>query len=98
MERLNISRAKQQYDESSTGQSHVLLFRPAYIQPLHGIQSKTRLYRVLLVVTAPLYPLWRVLFPNYVTTTEQLGRAMIQVAKHGASKHILESRDIAAIV
>jgi hypothetical protein len=29
-----------------------------------------------------------------VTTTEQLGRAMLRVAKEGAGKKILESRDI----
>ncbi len=74
------------------------VFRPAFIQPLHGIQSRTKLYRVLLVVFAPFYPLWKVLLPNYVTTTEQLGRAMIKVARQGAPKRVLESRDIVKIV
>ena len=36
-------------------------------------------------------------FPDYVTTTERLGRAMIQVARHGAPKHVLENRDINAL-
>jgi uncharacterized protein YbjT (DUF2867 family) len=76
----------------------VYVFRPAYIQPLHGIQSRTKLYRALFVIAAPLYPLWKALLPNYVTTTEQLGRAMIKVAKHGASKHVLESSDIVKIL
>jgi len=76
----------------------VFVFRPAFIQPLHGIQSRTKLYRVLLTVAAPLYPLWKALFPNYVTTTEQLGRAMLKVAKDGAPKHVLESRDIIKII
>jgi uncharacterized protein YbjT (DUF2867 family) len=73
------------------------VFRPAFIQPLHGIQSRTKLYRVLLRVFAPLYPLWKALLPNYVTTTEQLARAMIKVAQQGAPKHVLESRDIISI-
>lgn len=73
------------------------VFRPAFIQPLHGIQSRTKLYRVLLTVFAPLYPLWKALLPNYVTTTEQLARAMIKVAQQGAPKHVLESRDIISI-
>jgi uncharacterized protein YbjT (DUF2867 family) len=76
----------------------VYVFRPAFIQPLHGIQSRTKLYRVLLTVAAPLYPLWKALLPNYVTTTEQLGRAMLKVAKDGAPKHVLESRDIIKII
>jgi len=73
------------------------MFRPAYIQPLHGIVPKTKLYRVLYAVMAPLYPVWKVLFSKYVTTTEQVGCAMIQVALHGAPKRILEVQDINAI-
>ncbi len=34
------------------------------------------------------------LFPRYVLTTEEIGRAMIHVAKHGAPKPILENLDI----
>jgi hypothetical protein len=29
-----------------------------------------------------------------VTTTEDLGRAMIKIAKQGAPKHVLENQDI----
>jgi uncharacterized protein YbjT (DUF2867 family) len=76
----------------------VYVFRPAYIQPLHGIQSRTKLYRALFVIAAPLYAVWKALLPNYVTTTEQLGRAMIKVAKQGAAKHVLESSDIVEII
>src|SRR5208283_5315358 len=43
------------------------MLRPAYIQPMHGIRSKTRLYRALYAVMAPLYPVWKALFPKYVT-------------------------------
>ena len=70
------------------------MLRPAFIQPMHGIQSKTKLYRALYAVMAPLYPVWKVLFPKYVTTTEQVGRAMIGIAKRGAPKHVLENQDI----
>ena len=70
------------------------MFRPGYIQPLHGITSKTRLYRAAYVVTKPLYPALKRLAPNHVTTTEQLGRAMIAVAVEGARVHVLETRDI----
>jgi uncharacterized protein YbjT (DUF2867 family) len=74
------------------------MFRPGYIQPLHGIASSTRLTRVLYAVTGPLFPVWKRLFPNYVTTTEQLGLAMIHVAKHGAPKRILENQDLASVL
>jgi uncharacterized protein YbjT (DUF2867 family) len=70
------------------------MFRPGAIQPLHGITSKTRLYRAIYVVMGPLFPLWKTLWPNSITTTERLGRAMIEVARHGAPKRVLENRDI----
>jgi len=34
------------------------------------------------------------LAPKYVTTTEQLGRAMIKVARSGYPRAVLESEDI----
>ncbi len=70
------------------------MFRPGFIQPLHGITSKTRLYRGIYAVMGPLYPLWRTVAPKYVTTTEQVGRAMLNVAKRGAAKRVLENADI----
>ena len=45
-------------------------------------------------VIGPLYPLWKLLFPKYVTTTECIGRAMLKVARQGAAKHVLEVSDI----
>jgi uncharacterized protein YbjT (DUF2867 family) len=73
------------------------MFRPAIIQPGAGISSKTRSYRVLYALFGPLFPLLRTLFPRYVTSTEEVGRAMLEVAKHGAPKRILESPDIVAL-
>jgi len=70
------------------------MFRPAIIQPLHGIRSRTASYRVFYAITRPLLPLLERAFPKYVTTTEQIGRAMIGVAMNGAPKAILESADI----
>jgi uncharacterized protein YbjT (DUF2867 family) len=70
------------------------MVRPAVIQPMHGIQSRTALYRIPYIVLGPFVPWLRKRFPKYVTTTEQLGRAMIAVAKHGAPKRVLETEDI----
>ncbi len=69
-------------------------FRPAYIQPLNGIVPKTAWLRAFYGVVAPLYPVWKRLLPKYVTTTAQIGRAMIHVAREGAPKRVLESQDI----
>jgi uncharacterized protein YbjT (DUF2867 family) len=70
------------------------MFRPGVIQPLHGIKSKTRVYQTFYTLFNPILPLLKSAFPQYVTTTEQLGRAMLQVAKHGFARSILESKDI----
>ncbi|HTC86900.1 MAG TPA: hypothetical protein VK686_01310 [Bryobacteraceae bacterium] len=70
------------------------MFRPGLIVPLHGIRSKTRVYRLLYMLLGPLLPLLKGRFPKYVTTTEQIGRAMLKVAKHGWPKPVLETSDI----
>jgi uncharacterized protein YbjT (DUF2867 family) len=70
------------------------MFRPAYIQPLHGIRSRTTAYRVLYSLVGPLFPALQALFPRYVTTTERVGLAMIRVARDGYPRPILENDDI----
>jgi hypothetical protein len=72
----------------------VYLFRPAYIQPLHGVRTKTAWYGAVYAVMRPFYPVWKMLFPNYVTTTECVGRAMLNVTKRGFPKPVVENRDI----
>jgi uncharacterized protein YbjT (DUF2867 family) len=72
------------------------MFRPAYIQPLHGVRSKTKLYRGFYAAMAPTYPVLKAVAPKYVTTTERVGRAMLYVVKHGYPKSVLENADINA--
>jgi uncharacterized protein YbjT (DUF2867 family) len=73
------------------------MFRPAGIQPLHGIKSKTAWIQAIYVVTGPLLTLLNRTSPKFMTTTEQVGRAMIKVAKDGYPKPVLESEDINAV-
>jgi uncharacterized protein YbjT (DUF2867 family) len=70
------------------------MFRPAGIQPLHGIRSRTAWYQAAYVVAAPVLTLLNRVAPKYVTTTEQVGRAMIKVARDGYPRPVLESEDI----
>jgi hypothetical protein len=72
----------------------VFLFRPGYVQLLHGIRTKTRLYGAVYAVMRPFYPVLKALFPNYVTTTECVGRAMLNIAKRGFPNAVVENRDI----
>jgi uncharacterized protein YbjT (DUF2867 family) len=70
------------------------MFRPGAIEPLHGIRSRTPAYRALYALAAPIVPLLRRLFPNSILTTEEIAKAMINVAESGARKNILEPKDI----
>jgi len=70
------------------------VFRPGVVLPVHGERSRTAAYRVLYSLTTPLLPALRRLWPGYILTTEQFGRAMLIVAHHGAPKRVLESSDI----
>jgi uncharacterized protein YbjT (DUF2867 family) len=70
------------------------MFRPAFIVPMHGVRSKTRWYRLLYSVMTPLYPALKALLPNGVSTTEQVGRAMLAVVRNGYPRDVLETRDI----
>ena len=70
------------------------MFRPAGIQPLHGVRSRTAWVQAIYVVASPLLTWLDRVAPKYMTTTEQLGRAMIKVAREGYPKPVLESEDI----
>jgi len=70
------------------------MFRPAAIIPMHGIKSRTKVYRVFYALFGPVLLLLKSLLPAYVTTTEKVGRAMLAVAKRGAPQRILENSDI----
>jgi uncharacterized protein YbjT (DUF2867 family) len=70
------------------------MFRPGIIVPRFGARSKTTSYRIFYTLSRPLLPLLRRAFPNQVLTTDEIGRAMIIVARHGAPKAILETADI----
>ena len=76
------------------GFRRAFMFRPGLIVPMHGIRSRTMLYRVIYAGLSPLVPLIRRLFPNAVTTTERVGRAMLAVAEHGNPRPVLEAADI----
>jgi uncharacterized protein YbjT (DUF2867 family) len=73
------------------------MFRLGFIQPMHGIVSRTRLYRVLYAAIAPLVPLLKAAFPSAITTTERVGRAMLALAKRGGGKTLLENADVNAL-
>lgn len=70
------------------------MFRPGGIQPLHGVRSRTAWIQALYVAASPLLSLMYRIAPRYMTTTEQVGKAMIRVARSGYPRPVLQSEDI----
>jgi uncharacterized protein YbjT (DUF2867 family) len=73
------------------------MFRLAMLRPMHSEVSKTRWTRIAYAIFRPLLPLVRLIAPGSVISTEELGRAMIRVAREGAPKRVLENRDLLAL-
>ncbi|MDP4105267.1 MAG: NAD-dependent epimerase/dehydratase family protein [Bacillota bacterium] len=71
------------------------MFRPGAIIPMHGVKSKTKWYQLFYDLMRPFYPLLKK--SSMVITTEQLGKAMIQVTKHGYFNAVIESDDLKKI-
>jgi uncharacterized protein YbjT (DUF2867 family) len=71
------------------------MFRPGGIQPRHGATSKTRSYRIAYVVATPFMPLLKAV--GAITTTERVGLAMLQVARHGSPDKLIGTKQINAL-
>lgn len=72
-------------------------FRPGFIEPMHGVTSSTRWYRVAYTILRPLVFVLRPLLGSHILTTEQMGRAMLAVVRRGAPVRVLEVKDIRAL-
>jgi uncharacterized protein YbjT (DUF2867 family) len=70
------------------------MFRPGLIQPMKGIRSSSKMYNLMYVIFKPFYPLLKAVSPNYVTSTVQVGKAMVRSVTEGPEKNILNIRDI----
>ena len=81
----------------AAGFPHVYIFRPAYIYPVEPRKEPNLTYRLL----RTMYPVFRVLFPNQVIRSDDLARAMVDVAVRKTGERrtlVLENRDIRAMV
>ena len=70
------------------------MYRPGAIIPLRGIRSGTKLYQFFYDYLLWLIKLMKLLFPNSIVNTTQMGKSMIQVAKEGYAQKILNPKDI----
>ena len=70
------------------------MYRPGAIIPLRGIRSGTKLYQFFYDYLLWIIKLMKLLFPNSIVNTTQMGKSMIQVAKEGYAQKILNPKDI----
>lgn len=80
----------------------VYVLRPGFIRPMKGVVSRTRAYQIIYAVTGPFIPFAQRVFPNQITTTVNVGQALIELAnpaslKRGASRRVLHNVDINAL-
>lgn len=70
------------------------MFRPGFILPVHGVESRTGWQRTLYTALMPALIMAKRVFPRLVATTADIGTAMLAVARHGYEKPLLGNGDI----
>ncbi len=68
-------------------------FRPGYMQPTKGLKNTLPYYKYV----TWMYPALRFAFPGFVTTLKEMAQAMINSARYGYEKQVLEVKDILAL-
>ncbi len=81
-------------DLLNLGFKDAYMFRPGAIIPMRGIKSRTKAYQFMYDYFMWLVKRIKVLSPNSVVTTTQIGLAMINVMLKGYEKKILGPKDI----
>ena len=71
----------------------VYAFRPGYMHPTPGLKNVNSFAKYV----SWLYPIARVITPNFVSTLAQMGKAMVNSVKYGYEKQVLEVKDINAL-
>ena len=69
------------------------MFRPGFMKATPGLKNVLPMYNYV----GWLYPVLRKFLPQYVSTLQELGLAMINVARKGYQRPILEVPDIVAL-
>jgi hypothetical protein len=71
--------------------------RPGFIQPMRGATSRMRSVRWMYTLTTPIYPFLQKAFSRWVTSTDLLASAMLQLAITGSEKKILNTGELNAL-
>jgi hypothetical protein len=87
-------KGKTENDLINYGFRQAYMFRPGVILPLRGIKSKTKSYQFMYDYFMWLVKLIKVIAPNSVVSTTQIGLAMINSMSNGYDKKVLRPKDI----
>ena len=90
--RLMWARVKGKTENDLSGFSFgkVYHFRPGLIHPEGTVRPRLMAARILI----PVFPVLNFLFPAWVTTTREFGKAMINAALGLANKNVIENKEI----
>ncbi len=91
-------KGKTENDLLRLGFKQAFMFRPGAIIPLRGIRSRTKMYQFFYDYFMWLVKLVKLLAPNSVVNTTQIGLAMIHATLYGYDKKILRPKDIITLV
>jgi uncharacterized protein YbjT (DUF2867 family) len=86
-------KGKTENDLLKMGFKQAFMFRPGAIIPLRGIKSRTKGYQFIYDYFTWLVKLIKLISPNSVVTTTQIGLAMINSMLKGYPKSVLHPRD-----
>lgn len=74
------------------GFKNAYAFRPGVILPKSGIKSRTKLYNFFYILTRPIFPILQRI--KSVTTTQNIGKAMIDLIENPKNIKIFSGSDI----
>src|SRR5215472_14738627 len=97
--RQNWARVKAETETAvlNMGFRDAYALRPGFIQPMRGVTSRMRSVRWMYALTAPVYPFIQKMFRRWVTSTDLLAAAMLQLAAAGSAKKTLNTAELNAL-
>lgn len=87
-------KGKVENDLLKLGFKQAYMFRPGALIPMRGVKSRTKAYQFMYDYFMWLLKGIKVLAPNSICTTEQIGQAMINATLYGYDKKVLGPKDI----
>lgn len=94
--RQNWARVKPQTEAAllNMGFCDAYALRPGFIQPMRGVTSRMRSVRWLYALTALVYPVLQKTLSRWVTSTDLLAAAMLQLADVGSVNKTLDTCEL----